>query len=100
MPDLININTDEAAKKLSIINKNTLLVVSICFALSIVYLYVEQVKQNNRMIEYLTQDVVNTTKVIEHNSTTLQENNHAIVKLTDAIERNNQRSAEINNHIK
>ena len=100
MPDLININTDEAAKKLSIINKNTLLVVSICFALSIVYLYVEQVKQNNRMIEYLTQDVVNTTKVIEHNSTTLQENNHAIVKLTDAIERNNQIAAEINNHIK
>jgi len=100
MPDIININTEEAAKKLSVINKNTLLVVSICFALSIVYLYVEQVKQNNRMIEYLTQDVVNTTKVIEHNSTTLQENNHAIVKLTDAIERNNQRAAEINNHIK
>lgn len=98
MPDLININTEEAEKKLSIINKNTLLVVSIAFAVSIVYLYIQQVQQNNRMIEYLTQDVVNTTKVIEHNSTTLQENNHAIIKLTDAIERNNQR--DTNNHIK
>ena len=97
MPDIININTEEAEKKLSIINKNTLLVVSIAFAVSIVYLYIQQVQQNNRMIEYLTQDVVNTTKVIEHNSTTLQENNHAIIKLTDAIERNNQRD---NNHIK
>ena len=100
MPDLININTEEAEKKLSVINKNTLLVVSICFALSIVYLYIQQVKQNERMIEYLTQDVINTTKVIEHNSTTLQENNHAIIKLTDAIERNNQKNAELNNHLK
>ena len=100
MPDLININTDEAEKKLSVINKNTLLVVSIAFAVSIVYLYIQQVQQNNRMIDYLTKDVVNTTKVIEHNSTTLQENNHAIIKLTDAIERNNQRNAELNNHLK
>ena len=98
MADLININTEEAEKKLSIINKNTLLVVSIAFAVSIVYLYIQQVQQNNRMIEYLTKDVVNTTKVIEHNSTTLQENNHAINRLTDAIDRNNQR--DTNNHIK
>jgi len=100
MPDLININTEEAEKKLSLINKNTLLVVSICFAVSIVYLYMQQVKQNERMIEYLTHDVVNTTKVIEYNSTTLQENNHAIIRLTDAIERSNQSKHIYNDSIK
>jgi hypothetical protein len=86
MADLININTEEAAKKLQIINKNFIIIICICFASSIIYLYISQQKQNEQLIEYLTSDVRKTTQALEGNNIIIKQNTEALNDIKTAIQ--------------
>lgn len=87
MPDLINIDTKEAGKKLQVINRNFMLVIVIVFAVSISYLYHQQQELSNQLINYLMNDVQTTTKIIEQNNQLIQQTNKLIENNNSVIEK-------------
>ena len=89
MADLINIDTHEASKKLKVLNNNFMLVIVICFALSIAFLYQQQQKLSDKLVEYLMNDVRNNTKIIEQNSIMIDNNNKLLEYLKTIEEKKN-----------
>lgn len=83
MADLINIDSEEARKKLQIINRNFMVIIVITFALAIAYLYHQQQAINSELINYLMNDVQNTTKIIEQNNKIVENNSNLLQQLVD-----------------
>lgn len=82
MADLLNIDTQEAGKKLSVLNKNFMLVIVILFAVSIMYLYKQQQELSAQLVNYLLNDQKTNTRIIEQNT-------EAIKNISNLIDNNN-----------
>lgn len=82
MADLLSIDTQEAGKKLSVLNKNFMLVIVILFAVSIMYLYKQQQELSAQLVNYLLNDQKTNTRIIEQNT-------EAIKNISNLIDNNN-----------
>lgn len=82
MADILSIDTQEAGKKLSILNKNFMLVIVILFAVSIMYLYKQQQELSAQLVNYLLNDQKTNTRIIEQNT-------EAIKNISNLIDNNN-----------
>lgn len=85
MSAILNIDTQEASKKLNLINKNFYLVIIIVFGLCIFYLFNEFLKLNNKLSEYLQNQNIESVKVISNNNDVINNNTKSLEKLTEAI---------------
>ena len=72
MADILTIDTQEASKKLSVLNKNFMLVIVILFAVSIMYLYKQQQELSTQLVNYLLNDQKTNTRIIEQNTEALK----------------------------
>lgn len=82
MADLLSIDTQEASKKLSVLNKNFMLVIVILFAVSIMYLYKQQQELSAQLVNYLLNDQKTNTRIIEQNT-------EALNNISNLIDNNN-----------
>jgi len=85
MSSILNIDTQEAGKKLNLINKNFYLVIIIVFGLCIFYLFNEFIKLNNKLSEYLQNQNIESVKVISNNNDVINNNTKSLERLTEAI---------------
>ena len=96
MPDIVNIDTKEASKKLQVIERNFMLVIVIVFGISIAYLYHQQQEMSGQLIQYLMNDGNQTQKIIQQNTdvlnriSTLIENNNKAIENIESIQKKNQ----------
>lgn len=85
MPDLINIDVKEANDKLILINKYFMLIIVICFGSAIAYLYFQVTTLNDRMFNYMNQDLKESVKTIQHTQGVIQENTNTLDRLNNYI---------------
>lgn len=85
MNGILNIDTQEANKKLNVINKNFYLVLIIAFSVCIFYLFSEFLKLNNKLTEILQNENAKTVEIIEKNNSIIENNTKSLEKLTEAI---------------
>jgi hypothetical protein len=85
MPDLINIDVKEANDKLILINKYFMLIIVICFGSAIIFLYMQVKSLNDRMYQYMNQDLIESVKTIQHTQGVIQENTNTLDRLNNYI---------------
>lgn len=83
--DLININTKDAKEKLTVINRNFILITVIVFGGCIAYLFTKIMNINGLLYEYLKTDLINTTRIIENNTAVIQLNTETLSDLKETI---------------
>lgn len=83
--DLININTKEAREKLTVINRNFILITVIVFGGCIAYLFTKIMNINSMLYDYLKTDLINTTRIIENNTAVIQLNTETLNDLKQTI---------------
>lgn len=71
--NIVDINEKEAGAKLNLINKYYQIVLSIVFGTCIFYLYIGQIRLNDRYIEYIKTDNKNIINVISENTNVQKE---------------------------
>jgi len=85
MPDLININTKEANDKLILINKYFMLIIVITFGSAIAYLYFQVTSLNDRMFNYMNNDLKENVKTIQSTQGVIKENTLTLDRLNNVI---------------
>ena len=85
MSAILNIDTQEAGKKLTLINKNFYLVIIIVFGTCIFYLFNEFLKLNDKLTDILQNQNVEAVKVINNNNAVIDNNTKSLERLTEAI---------------
>ncbi len=85
MESILKIDTQEAGKKLTLINKNFYLIIIIVFGACIFYLFNEFLKLNNKLSDFLQNQNIEAVKVINNNNQVIENNTKSLETLTDAI---------------
>ena len=85
MDSILKIDTQEAGKKLNLINKNFYLIIIIVFGACIFYLFNEFLKLNDKLSEILQNQNIEAVKVINNNNQVIENNTKSLDKLTEAI---------------
>lgn len=85
MESIIKIDTEEAGKKLTLINKNFYLIIIIVFGSCIFYLFAEFLKLNDKLTDILQNQNIEAVKVINNNNQVIENNTKSLETLTDAI---------------
>lgn len=71
--NIVEINEKEAAAKLHLVNKYFQIILSIIFGICIFYLYIGQIRLNDRFIDYINNDNKILINVINENTNVQKE---------------------------
>jgi F0F1-type ATP synthase alpha subunit len=81
--NLININTKEAEKKLSVIQKHFTTILILVFGFVIAFLFRTMMNTQSELIQYMKSDAINNAKVIDNNTQLLREIKEKLEQIAD-----------------